>query len=110
MPVALRVTPWPDPVLDVLGHDPRSWYAETYTPFPYLAGLQAHALLASCRTPGPLPPRGARLGDRCCLGRRRIGSNPRVLRFTFYSSLRRLSPDIVGHHWSANQRETPPAP
>ena len=30
MPVALRVKPWPDPVLDVLGHDPRSWYAETF--------------------------------------------------------------------------------
>jgi hypothetical protein len=30
MAVALRVTPWPDPVLDVLGHDPRSWYAETF--------------------------------------------------------------------------------
>ena len=30
MPVAIRVTPWPDPVLDVLGHDPRSWYAETF--------------------------------------------------------------------------------
>ena len=24
------ITPWPDPVLDVLGHDPRSWYAETF--------------------------------------------------------------------------------
>jgi hypothetical protein len=30
MAVAIRVTPWPDPVLDVLGHDPRSWYAETF--------------------------------------------------------------------------------
>jgi hypothetical protein len=30
MPVAIRVRPWPDPVLDVLGHDPRSWYAETF--------------------------------------------------------------------------------
>src|SRR5579862_2611477 len=30
MPAAIRVTPWPDPVLDVLGHDPRSWYAETF--------------------------------------------------------------------------------
>src|SRR5689334_17729739 len=30
MPTALRVTPWPDPVLDVIGHDPRSWYAETF--------------------------------------------------------------------------------
>jgi hypothetical protein len=24
------VKPWPDPVLDVLGHDPRSWYVETF--------------------------------------------------------------------------------
>jgi hypothetical protein len=30
MPTAIRVTPWPDPILDVLGHDPRSWYAETF--------------------------------------------------------------------------------
>jgi len=30
MPVAIRVTPWTDPVLDVIGHDPRSWYAETF--------------------------------------------------------------------------------
>jgi hypothetical protein len=30
MPIAIRVTPWPDPVLDVIGHDPRSWYAETF--------------------------------------------------------------------------------
>jgi len=37
MPTALRVTPWPDPVLDVLGHDPRSWYAETFWPFAYVA-------------------------------------------------------------------------
>jgi hypothetical protein len=22
--------PWPDPVIDVIGHDPRSWYAETF--------------------------------------------------------------------------------
>jgi hypothetical protein len=30
MTAAIRVTPWPDPVLDVIGHDPRSWYAETF--------------------------------------------------------------------------------
>ena len=30
MPTAIRVTPWPDPLLDVIGHDPRSWYAETF--------------------------------------------------------------------------------
>ena len=27
---AVRVMPWPDPVLDTIGHDPRSWYAETF--------------------------------------------------------------------------------
>ena len=30
MPTAIRVTPWPDPMLDTTGHDPRSWYAETF--------------------------------------------------------------------------------
>ena len=30
MPQLVRITPWPDPVLDVLGHDPRSWYVETF--------------------------------------------------------------------------------
>jgi hypothetical protein len=29
MPTVM-VKPWPDPVLDVLGHDPRSWYVETF--------------------------------------------------------------------------------
>jgi hypothetical protein len=26
----VMVRPWSDPVLDVLGHDPRSWYVETF--------------------------------------------------------------------------------
>ncbi|HZT65609.1 MAG TPA: hypothetical protein VFA11_07450 [Acidimicrobiales bacterium] len=26
----LSVRPWPDPVIDQLGHDPRSWYVETF--------------------------------------------------------------------------------
>jgi hypothetical protein len=30
MPAAIRVVPWSDPVVDVIGHDPRSWYAETF--------------------------------------------------------------------------------
>lgn len=30
MPDAVRVVPWPDTVIDMLGHDPRSWYAETF--------------------------------------------------------------------------------
>jgi hypothetical protein len=30
MPALVRIVPWPDPVLDALGHDPRSWYVETF--------------------------------------------------------------------------------
>ena len=30
MPAALTILPWPDPVLDTLGYDPRSRYAETF--------------------------------------------------------------------------------
>ena len=41
MPDAIRVMPWPDPVLDVIGHDPRSWYAETF----WLSTLGPTALL-----------------------------------------------------------------
>ena len=33
MPIEIVVTPWPDPVVDSLGHDPRSWYAETFCPY-----------------------------------------------------------------------------
>src|SRR4051812_45759673 len=30
VPTALAVSPWPDPVLDELGHDPRSQYVERF--------------------------------------------------------------------------------
>src|SRR5439155_3596983 len=30
MPATLTITPWPDPLLDTLGHDPRSLYVETF--------------------------------------------------------------------------------
>jgi hypothetical protein len=30
MPATITVTPWHDPVVDVLGHDPRSRYVETF--------------------------------------------------------------------------------
>ncbi|MCU1429125.1 MAG: hypothetical protein JWL83_3125 [Actinomycetia bacterium] len=30
MPIEIVVTAWADPVVDTLGHDPRSWYAETF--------------------------------------------------------------------------------
>jgi hypothetical protein len=30
MPAAFRIVPWSDPLLDTVGHDPRSLYAETF--------------------------------------------------------------------------------
>lgn len=30
MPETIRIRPWPDPVIDTLGHDPRSLYVETF--------------------------------------------------------------------------------
>src|ERR1700679_327867 len=29
-PATLAVVPWPDPVIDTLGYDPRSWYVEQF--------------------------------------------------------------------------------
>ena len=30
MPSTITIQPWPDPVIDTVGHDPRSMYAETF--------------------------------------------------------------------------------
>ena len=30
MPAMLTIKPWPDPLLDTLGHDPRCLYVETF--------------------------------------------------------------------------------
>ncbi len=30
MPTTITIQPWPDPVIDTVGHDPRSLYAETF--------------------------------------------------------------------------------
>ena len=79
MPVALRVTPWPDPVLDVLGHDPRSWYAETFwlpTLGPTALLLMRHLADRFERTPEgvelPVADTAAALG----LGAREGNSSP----------------------------------
>src|ERR1700690_3824449 len=79
MPVALRVTPWPDPVLDVLGHDPRSWYAETFwlpTLGPTALLLMRHLADRFERTPDgvelPVADTAAALG----LGARKGNTSP----------------------------------
>jgi len=85
MPAALRVTPWPDPVLDVLGHDPRSWYAETFwlpTLGPTALLLMRHLADRFERTPDavelPVADTAAALG----LGPREGNSSPLIKTLT----------------------------
>ena len=45
----LRVEPWPDPVIDELGHDPRSAYVETFW-LPVLRSDNYHSRTVSRQT------------------------------------------------------------
>src|SRR3954468_992994 len=72
----LHVTPWPDPVIDALGHDPRSLYVEqfwlgilgpstTWLLRRLVAGLEAEPAgfeLPLADTTAPPPPRPAPWG------------------------------------------------
>lgn len=56
MPTVM-VKPWTDPILDVLGHDPRSWYVETFwlpTLGPTCVLLMRHLADRFDRTPDGL--------------------------------------------------------
>ncbi|MGH1503726.1 MAG: hypothetical protein ACRBI6_09245 [Acidimicrobiales bacterium] len=52
----LRVDPWPDPVLDKLGHDPRSLYVETF--YPSMLGPSSILLLRRLASALELHPDG----------------------------------------------------
>src|SRR5207245_8009880 len=81
MPTALRVTPWPDPVLDVLGHDPRSAYAETFwlpTLGPTALLLLRHLASRFELRPGPVELRVADTSATLGLGDRDGNSSPIV--------------------------------
>lgn len=81
MPTTIAVRPWPDPVIDTLGHDPRSIYVETYwlpTLGPTSLLLLRH--LAACFE---LHPSGLQLdvastAQQLGLGRRDGASSPLV--------------------------------
>jgi hypothetical protein len=81
MPTALLVTPWPDPVLDVLGHDPRSWYAETFwlpTLGPTALLLMRHLADRFERTPEGVELAVADTAAALGLGAREGNSSPLV--------------------------------
>jgi hypothetical protein len=59
MPASLTIQPWPDPVLDTVGHDPRSLYVERFW-LPTL-GPTALLLLRHLATKFDAHPRGIQL-------------------------------------------------
>ena len=82
---AIRVMPWPDPVLDAIGHDPRSWYVETFwlpTLGPTALLLMRHLADRFERTPEavelPVADTAAALG----LGPREGNSSPLIKTLT----------------------------
>jgi hypothetical protein len=88
MPATLTIKPWPDPLLDTLGHDPRSLYVETFW-LPTL-GPTAVLLLRHLASKFDVSPAGIELAvadtsQALGLGQRDGNSSP-ILR-----SLTRLS-------------------
>ncbi|HZJ25560.1 MAG TPA: hypothetical protein VFF40_00850 [Acidimicrobiia bacterium] len=81
MPTTIAVRPWPDPVIDTLGHDPRSIYVETFW-LPTL-GPTSLLLLRHLAARFEHHPQGMQLdvattAQRLGLGRRDGTSSPLV--------------------------------
>jgi hypothetical protein len=77
--VAVMVKPWPDPILDVLGHDPRSWYVETFwlpTLGPTCVLLMRHLADRFDRTPEGLTLDVTTTSESLGLGPRDGNSSP----------------------------------
>ncbi len=81
MPTTIAVRPWPDPVIDTLGHDPRSVYVETF----WLPTLGPTSLLLLRHLAGRFDeqPEGVELdvagtAQRLGLGHREGASSPLV--------------------------------
>jgi hypothetical protein len=85
MPATLTLKPWPDPLLDTLGHDPRSLYVETFW-LPTL-GPTAVLLLRHLATKFDESPSGVELAvadtsQALGLGQRDGNSSPIVRTLT----------------------------
>jgi hypothetical protein len=110
MPTTLTICPWPDPVLDTVGHDPRSLYVETFwlpTLGPTALLLLRHLATKFEERPGPLELPVAAASQALGLGERAGHSSPLV------RSLARLETfDLAcsdGRDTVAVRRNLPPA-
>jgi hypothetical protein len=109
MPATLTITPWPDPLLDTLGHDPRSLYVETFW-LPTL-GPTAVLLLRHLATRFDESPTGVELpvadtSQALGLGQRDGNSSPIVRTLTRLSQFDLACDD--GRGTVAVRRNLPP--
>lgn len=110
MPTMLTIQPWPDPIIDTVGHDPRSLYVETFwlpTLGPTALLLLRHLATRFDERPGPLELPVAEASQALGLGDREGHSSPIV------RSLARLETfDLAcsdGQTTVAVRRNLPPA-
>ncbi|MEX0663523.1 MAG: hypothetical protein WD598_01985 [Acidimicrobiia bacterium] len=85
MPTTLTIQPWPDPVIDTVGHDPRSIYAETFwlpTLGPTSLLLLRHLAARFDERNGAIELPVAEASQRLGLGERAGNSSPIVRSLT----------------------------
>ncbi len=81
MPTTLTIVPWPEPLLDTVGHDPRSVYVETFW-LPILGPtsllLLRHLAIRFDESPGAIELRVAEASQALGVGTRDGSSSPIV--------------------------------
>jgi hypothetical protein len=81
VPATLTIQPWPDPVIDTVGHDPRSLYVETFwlpTLGPTAVLLMRHLATRFDEREGPIELPVVEASQRLGLGERDGASSPIV--------------------------------
>ncbi len=110
MPTTLTICPWPDPILDTLGHDPRSLYVETFwlpTLGPTALLLLRHLANKFEERPGPVELPVATASQALGLGERAGHSSPVVRSLARLETFELACSD--GHETIAVRRNLPPA-
>ena len=111
MPTSLTIQPWPDPVIDTVGHDPRSIYAETFwlpTLGPTALLLLRHLAARFDERAGPIELPVAEASQALGLGERAGTSSPIVRSLVRLESFDLACSD--GRGTVAVRRSLPPLP
>ena len=111
MPTTLTIQPWPDPVIDTVGHDPRSIYAETFwlpTLGPTALLLLRHLASRFEEHTGSIDLPVAEASQRLGLGERAGNSSPIVRSLARLESFDLACSD--GRGTVAVRRSLPPLP